>query len=157
MLTPRLLLSLAALTLLAAAPPAWARTQGGAPARSSSHVALGLGADYLVDPETGAFQITLAYETHIARMLTAGLRAGALLTSDPTKVGAPIDFRLRLRTHRLYFDGLVGPWLVFDSGDTLRFHGAIGVGLLTGAMSIGLEAGALDGTGIIGLRLAFAL
>jgi hypothetical protein len=151
--TIRIVVSLA---LLAAAHAAHA-ARGSAPAQSSSHVALGLGADYLVDPEVGEFQATLAYETHVARMLTAGVRAGVLLTGDPTKVGAPIDFRLRVRTHRIYFDGLIGPWLVFDSGDTLRFHGALGVGLLTGGMSLGLEAGALDRTGMVGLRLAFNL
>jgi hypothetical protein len=153
MRTLRIVVSLA---LLAAAPAAHA-AHGSAPAQSSSHIALGLGADYIPDPEIGAFQLTLAYETHLARMLTAGVRAGALLTSDPTKVGAPIDFRLRLRTHRLYFDGLVGPWLLFDTGDTLRFHGALGFGLLAGGMLVGLEAGTLGGKGIVGLRLAFAL
>jgi hypothetical protein len=153
MRTLRIVVSLA---LLAAAPAACA-AHGSAPAQSSSHVALGLGADYLVSPEIGDFMLTLAWETHLARMLTAGVRAGALLTTDPTKVGAPIDFRLRLRTQRLYFDGLIGPWLLFDSGDTLRFHGALGFGLLAGAMSLGLEVGSLDHTGMVGLRLAFAL
>jgi hypothetical protein len=153
MRTARIIVSLA---LLAAAPAAHA-ARGSAPAQSSSHVALGLGADYLVNPEIGDFMLTLAWETHVARMLTAGVRAGALLTTDPTKVGAPIDFRLRLRTQRLYFDGLIGPWLLFDSGDTLRFHGALGFGLLAGAMSLGLEVGSLNHTGMVGLRLAFAL
>jgi hypothetical protein len=160
MRTLRIFFSLAVLALLAAPPAARAArgsAQSSSQAQSSSHIALGLGADYLVDPEVGEFQLTLAYESHLARMLTAGVRAGVLLTGDPTKVGAPIDFRLRLRTHRLYFDGLVGPWLVFDSGDTLRFHGALGFGLLTGAMSLGLEVGALDHTGMIGLRLGFSL
>jgi hypothetical protein len=152
MRTLRIVVSLA---LLAAAPTAHA-ARGSAP-QSSSNVALGLGADYLVDPEIGEFQLTLAWETHLAQMLTAGFRAGALLTSDPSKVGAPIDFRLRLRTQRLYFDGLVGPWLIFDSGDTLRFHGALGFGLLAGAMSLGLEVGSLDHSGMVGLRLAFSL
>jgi hypothetical protein len=157
MRTLRLAVSLAALAVLAA-PRAAHAARGSAPAQSSSHVALGLGADYLVDPELGEFQLTLAWETPIARMLTAGVRAGVLLTSDPTKVGAPIDFRLRLRTHRLYFDGLIGPWLVFDSGDTLRFHGALGFGvLLSRGVSLGLEVGALDRTGIVGLRLAFSI
>lgn len=149
MRTPRLVLGLAALSLLLAAPAAHAR--GG------SGVALGLGADYLVKPEVGEFQLTLALEQRLARAVTAGVRVGALVTGEDTKVGVPLDFRLRLRSHRLYVDGLVGPWFVFDSGDTVRFHGALGFGLLAGSMSFGLEVGALGRSGIIGLRLAFAI
>ena len=155
----RIALSLSALALLLTASPAEARRAGQA-ARThsrSTNVTLGLGADYLVDPEVGEFQLTLALETPIARGLTAGARFGVLMTSEPTKVGAPIDFRLRLRTHGLYVDGLIGPWLIFDSGDTLRFHGGIGFGILTGSMSLGLEVGFLDRSGMIGLRLAFSL
>lgn len=154
----RIALSLSALALVLAASPAEARRGGGARTRAdSTSLALGLGADYLVDPEVGELQLTLALETPIARGLTVGARLGALVTSEPTKVGAPIDLRLRLRTHGLYFDGLIGPWLLFDSGDTLRFHGGFGFGILTGAMSLGLEVGALDRSGIIGLRLAFSV
>jgi hypothetical protein len=154
----RIALSLSVLALLLAASPAEARRAGQAARRhSGSNVALGLGADYLVDPEVGEFQLTLALETPIARGLTAGARFGALMTSEPTKVGAPIDFRLRLRTHGLYVDGLIGPWLIFDSGDTLRFHGGLGFGILTGSLSLGLEVGFLDRSGMIGLRLAFSL
>jgi hypothetical protein len=155
----RIALSVSALALLLAGSPAEARpaSHGARTRSSSSNVALGLGADYLVDPEVGEFQLTLAVETPIARGVTAGARFGALMTSDPTKVGAPIDFRLRLRTRGLYLDGLIGPWLVFDSGDTLRFHGGVGFGLLTGRMSLGLEVGFLDRSGMIGLRLAFSL
>jgi hypothetical protein len=155
----RIALVLSALALLVTASPAEAR-RAGRRARThaaSTNVALGLGADYLVDPETGEFQLTLAVETPIARGLTAGARFGALVTSDPTDVGAPIDFRLRLRSRGLYLDGLVGPWLIFDSGDTLRFHAGFGFGILTGSMSLGLEVGYLDPTGMIGLRLAFSL
>jgi hypothetical protein len=149
---------LAALALLLAAPAARARDGHGSKSRTpSSGVALGLGADWLLDPELGSFQLTLAFERAVAQSLTAGVRLGALVTSDPTHVGAPIDFRLRLRTHGLYLDGLVGPWLVFDSGDTLRFHGAFGFGLLAGTLSLGAEVGVLDGSGIVGLRLAFSL
>jgi hypothetical protein len=102
-------------------------------------------------------QLTLAVETPIARGLAAGARFGALVTSDPTRVGAPIDFRLRLRAGRLYADGLVGPWLLFDSGDTLRLHAAFGFGILARSMSLGLEVGYLDPTSMIGLRMAFPL
>ena len=147
----RIALFLSALALLLAASPAEAR-RGGA-----TNVAFGLGADYLIDPEEGEFQATLALETPIVRALTVGARFGALITSDSNDVGVPIDFRLRLRTSGLYFDGLIGPWLIFDSHDTLRLHGAFGFGVLTGSMSFGAEVGFLDDTGMIGLRLAFSL
>lgn len=153
----RIAFSLSVLALLLAASPAEARRAGRGARASSTNVALGLGADYLVDPEVGEFQLTLALETPIARRLTAGARFGALIISESSDVGVPIDFRLRLRTHGLYLDGLIGPWLVFDSGDTLRFHGGFGFGVLTGSMSLGLEVGFLDDTGMVGLRLAFSL
>lgn len=150
----RIVLSLSAVALLLAAVPAEA-----ARARRSSagttRVALGLGADWLVDPEEGEAQLTLALETPLLRGVTAGARFGAMLIADD--VGAPIDFRLRLRTRGLYLDGLVGPWLVFDSGDTVRLHAAFGFGVLARALSFGLEVGYVDPTGMIGLRLAFAL
>lgn len=156
----RIVLSLSLVALLAA-PPAAAGAQRRRPSRAAkratSGVALGLGADYLVDPEIGELQLTLAVETPVARGLTAGARLGALVTSDPTRVGAPIDFRLRLRAGRLYADGLVGPWLLFDSGDTLRLHAAFGFGILARSMSLGLEVGYLDPTSMIGLRMAFPL
>ncbi len=146
----RIALFLSALALLLAASPAEAR-------RSDSNVALGLGADYLIDPEEGAFQLTFALETPIVSGLTVGARFGALITSDSNDVGAPIDFRLRLRTGGLYLDGLIGPWFIFDSHDTVRFHGGFGFGVLAGSMSFGGEVGFLDDTGMIGLRLAFSL
>lgn len=148
----RIALFLSALALLLAASPAEAR-----PAGRGTNVALGLGADYLVDPEEGEFQLTFALETPIVSGLTVGARFGALITSDSNDVGAPIDFRLRLRTQRLYLDGLIGPWLIFDHGDTLRFHGGFGFGVLAGSMSFGAEVGFLDDSGMIGLRLAFSL
>lgn len=148
----RIALSLSTLALLAAASPAEARRGGG-----GSRVALGLGADYLVDPEVGEYQLTLSVETPIVRGLTVGLRFGAMIIPEPEDVGAPIDFRLRLRTHGVYLDGLLGPWLVFESHDTVRFHGAFGFGVLAGAASFGGEVGWLDDTAMIGLRLAFSL
>ena len=148
----RIVLALTGLTLLLTAAPAEARSAG-----HGTRLALGLGADYLVDPEMGEFQLTLALEKPITHGLTMGARFGALLIPETDDVGAPIDFRLRLRTHGLYIDGLVGPWLVFDSGDTLRFHGAFGFGFLAGSASFGLEVGWLDDTGLIGLRAAFSL
>jgi hypothetical protein len=151
----RIVLALSTVAVLLAASPAEAR-RGGGGGGGGTRVALGLGADYLLDPEIGEFQLTLALETPIVRGLTAGVRFGGLITSD-SDVGAPIDFRLRLRTHGIYVDGLIGPWLLFERHDVLDLHGAFGFGLLSGGTSIGLELGWLDGTGMLGLRLAFSL
>jgi hypothetical protein len=125
--------------------------------QSGTTIELGLGGDYIVDPQLGEFQLTLAADAPLGRMVSAGVRAGVLLTSSPTHVGAPIDFRLRIHGQRLYVEGLVGPWFIFGSGDTFRIHGGIGVGLRTAGMTVGLEAGVLDSSGIIGLRLAFPI
>jgi hypothetical protein len=155
---PRVVLAVTALAVLFAAPRAMARAQHHHHAQgSATHVELGLGADYIVDPELGELQLTIGIERRLARGLSAGLRVGALVTGEPTHFGAPIDARLRFRTHGLYFEGLVGPWLLFASGDTLRFHGAFGFGFMSGGLSLGLEVGALGSSGIGGLRLAFSI
>jgi hypothetical protein len=126
-----------------------------APARAGT--ALGLGADVPTEPEVGAFQLTLAVESRLARHLSLGGRFGALLATGPTRLGVPLDLRLRARLGRVYLDGLVGPWLVFDDGDVLRFHAGVGFGLLTRSFSFGLEVGWLDPTPMIGVRLAFPI
>jgi len=159
MRSPRLPLSLAAAAVLLVAPRAQARTTQHVQHQSSSatHLELGVGADYIVDPQQGELNLTIAIDRHLARGLSGGLRLGALLTGSPTKFGAPIDAYFRFRTHRVYFEGLVGPWLLFASGDTVRFHGGVGLGLLLGGgVSAGLEVGFLGSSGIGGLRLAFA-
>jgi hypothetical protein len=142
---PRIVLAAAALSALL-----WA-----APARAGA--ALGLGADYLVDPEAGAFQLTFAGETRLARHFTIGGRGGIMLLTDPGRVGIPLDLRLRFRADRLYVDGLVGPWIVLDDDDGVRFHGALGFGVLGRSFSFGVEVGVLHDTTIVGARLAFPL
>jgi hypothetical protein len=127
------------------------------PRAASAHVALGLGADYLIDPEAGELQLTLAAETRLAKHLSLGARFGVMYLSDPGRVGVPIDGRLRFRGGGLYVDGLVGPWLDFDSGDTVRLHAAFGFGLLTRSLSFGLEVGWLDPTSMVGVRVAFPI
>jgi hypothetical protein len=127
------------------------------PRSASAHLALGLGADWLVDPEAGELQLTLAPETYLARHLTLAARFGVMYLSEPDRVGVPIDGRLRYRGHRFYVEGLVGPWLVFASGDTVRLHAAFGFGLLTSSLSFGLEVGYMDPTSMIGVRVAFPL
>ncbi len=141
----RSILAAAALCALALARPASAGTS------------LGLGADYLVDPESGELQLTLAAETPLARHISLGARFGAMYLAEPDRFGVPIDGRLRVRGRGFYAEGLVGPWLVFGSGDTLRLHAAFGFGLLTRTLSFGLEVGWLDPTSMIGVRVAFPL
>ncbi len=141
-------LSLAALAVTAAV--GWARP-------AEAHVSLGLGADYALDPGRGLMELTLTADTPLARSLSVGGRFGALLTTDPTHVGVPIDLRLRVRFSRMYVDGLVGPWIVFEESRALKLHAGFGVGLLTRSISLGVEVGYLDPWAMIGLRLGFAI
>ena len=145
------------MTPLRAALAAAALAAVAVPRSASANLALGLGADWLVDPQSGELQLTLAPETHLARHLTLAARFGVMYLSEPDRVGVPIDGRLRYRGHRFYVEGLVGPWLVFDSGDTVRLHAAFGFGLLTSSLSFGLEVGYMDPTSMIGVRVAFPL
>ena len=144
-MTPRLTL-IASLALAAAL---WSR-----PAAAS--VRLGLGADYWFDPEIGSLQLTLAADTPLARRTTIGGRFGLLVTSGDNDVAVPIDLQLRVRGRRLYFEGLVGPWIFFTD-DALRIHAGVGFGLLSRSFSFGLEVGWVDPTAIAGVRLAFRL
>jgi hypothetical protein len=148
----RLALAAAALVAVALPQPADAARRR---ARPSSSVQLGLGADWLLDPETGAFQLTFAADRWIARNTSFGARFGALFLSDPGRVGVPIDARLRFRADRLYLEGLIGPWIVFDDDDALRFHAGVGFGLYASGFQLGLELGYLDPTSTVGVRLAF--
>ncbi len=141
--------------LLAAA--AFAALVHPSPAAAHPHAALGLGADWLVDPEDGEIQLTLAIDTHLARHVMLGARFGAMYLAEPDRFGAPIDGRLRIRSGRVYAEGLVGPWLVFDDGDNLRLHAAFGFGLQTPSLSFGFEVGWLRPTSMIGVRVAFSL
>ena len=127
---------------------AWAR-----PAAASA--ALGLGADYLVDPSEGAFQLTLAADTPLVRHVSIGARFGAMLVSGPSRLGVPLDARLRIHIQRVYLDGLIGPWIVFKDDPAVRFHGGVGFGIASRGVQLGLEVGYLDPTTTIGLRLAF--
>jgi hypothetical protein len=134
--------------LAAALALVWSR-----PAAAS--VALGLGADYLVDPSQGAFQLTLAADTPLARHLSVGARFGAMLVSGPSRLGVPIDARLRIHMERVYLEGLVGPWIVTKEDPAVRFHGAVGFGVVSRGLQLGLEVGYLDPSAMIGVRLAF--
>lgn len=119
--------------------------------------ALGLGADWLTDPQAGEFQLTVAADTALVRHVTLGVRFGMMYFGDGQYVGAPIDGRLRIRGRRLYAEGLVGPWIVFGGNDTLRFHGAFGFGIYSRSLTFGFEVGWVDPTPMIGVRVAFPL
>ena len=140
----RLLLGAGLLALLG-----WAR-----PAAAAAR--LGLGADWLPDPGSGALLLTLAGDTPLSRSLSAGGRIGVLLQADPTRLGVPIDGALRLRLGRFYVEGLAGPWISF-SGEAVRLHAAIGFGLVTKDLQVGLEVGWLDPSSALGVRLAIPI
>jgi hypothetical protein len=140
---------LARLAPLALATALWCR-----PAEAT--VRLGLGADYWFDPEVGSLQLTLAADTRLAKRTTIGGRFGVLVTSGPNDVAVPIDLQLRIRGRRLYFEGLVGPWIFFTD-DALRLHAGLGFGLLSRSFSFGIEVGWVDPTALAGIRLAFPL
>ncbi|HET8538685.1 MAG TPA: hypothetical protein VFL83_02315 [Anaeromyxobacter sp.] len=146
-MTPlRAVLAAATLAALAAARPA-----------SAHGPELGLGADWLVDPDSGELQLTLGVATHLARNVDLGVRFGVAWFDEADVVGVPIDGRLRIRTGRLYLEGLVGPWILFDSGDSVQLHAAIGFGLQSRSLSFGLEVGVLEDTSMVGVRVAFPL
>jgi hypothetical protein len=127
------------------------------PAAASPAVELGVGADWLVSPGDGAFQLTLGGDSRLNPHLSWGGRVGLLVLTGPGRVGVPIDVRLRGHFGRIYVEGLVGPWVVFNDQDALRFHAGIGFGLATRSFDVGLEVGYLDPTSMVGLRLAFPL
>jgi hypothetical protein len=130
---------------------AWARPAPAAGAEA------GLGADFMVDDNAGGFLGTLALDTPVARHLTIGGRFGLFLESGPTRLGVPLDARLRLRLRKVYVDGLAGPWFLFRHGEGLRFHAGVGAGIfLRRNVTLGAELGYLDPSSMLGARVAFA-
>ena len=123
---------------------------------ANASVNLGLGADW-IEGGVAQFNLTLGADTFLARNLSLGGRAGVAVFDDSHHLGIPIDFRLKLHVQRIYFEGLVGPWLLMDDGDRFRFHGAFGFGLEAGSLAFGLEVGRLGRATMLGLRLAFRL
>lgn len=123
---------------------------------ANASVNLGLGADW-IEGGVGELNLTLGADTFVARSLSIGGRAGVAFFDDSHHLGIPIDFRLKLHVQRIYFEGLVGPWMLIDSGDLFRVHGAFGFGLESGSLAFGLEVGILGRATMLGLRLAFRL
>ena len=124
-------------------------------AAGAANFRLGVGADYWMT-ESGVFDLTLEIEAIVARHLGVGGRFGLALVTSPTTVAIPLDLVVAGEFSRFYVEGLVGPWIVFQ-GNAFRAHAALGFGLRTRSVSVGLEGGWLDPEGIIGLRLAFPL
>jgi hypothetical protein len=123
---------------------------------ANASVNLGVGADW-IEGGVGELNLTLGADTFLARRLSIGGRAGVAFFDDSHHLGIPIDFELKLHVQRIYFEGLVGPWMLIDSGDLFRFHGAFGFGLEAGSVAFGLEVGRVDRATMLGLRLAFRL
>jgi hypothetical protein len=140
----RLLAAAALLALLAGAAPA------------AAAVELGLGADWIRNG-SGELNLTLAADTWVARRLTVGGRFGVALFGSSSDLGVPVDGRIRLHLQRVYLEGLVGPWFLFGGGDLIRVHGALGFGLETRHVNVGLEVGALGGNAMLGVRLGFPI
>jgi hypothetical protein len=121
----------------------------------AASIRLGLGADYWFD-EGAAFQGNLGVETHLAGPLHLGGRFGVAFLTKPGTLGIPIDLVLSLNlSRRFYLEGLVGPWIVIDHGETLRAHAAFGFGLKSGALTFGLEVGYASPEPILGVRLGY--
>jgi hypothetical protein len=127
---------------------------GSRPAHAS--VNLGLGADWL-GGGTGEMNLTLGVDSYLARNISIGGRAGAAFFESSHHLGIPIDLSLKVHIQRIYFQGLLGPWILLDAGDLFYFHGGFGFGLESGSLSFGLEIGRLFHASMVGLRLGFRL
>ncbi len=121
---------------------------------SAVNIRLGLGANYWF-VKSGLFDVTLAEDGRIVGPLYIGGRVGAALVTGPETAGIPIDLLIGV----VFADGLIyieasgGPWLIFNRGDLLRGHGALGFGFNKGIFFVGLEVGYLEPNAIIGLQL----
>jgi hypothetical protein len=135
---------LATLALLGAARPA------------AASVDLGLGGDW-IEGGTGELNLTLSVDRFVARRLSVGFRGGAAFFESSDHLGVPLDARLTVHVQRIYFEGLVGPWILLDADDAVKFHGAFGFGLESRGVDVGLEVGVLGDATMLGLRVAFRL
>ena len=124
------------------------------PAAASAN--LGLGADW-ASGGTGEFNLTLGADSFLARNFSIGGRGGVAFFDHGHDVAIPLDLRFKLHVQQIYFEGLVGPWLFFDSGDLFYFHAAFGFGIESRGVAFGLEVGSLSDATLVGLRLLFRL
>jgi hypothetical protein len=123
----------------------------------AASVRAGLGASYWLDQESALFDFTLAVEGRITGPVSAGARFGVGLITEGNDLAIPLDLLLRfnLTSAPVYVEGMVGPWIVLGRGDALRVHAAFGFGFQRQGFSIGLEAGYLDPSPLIGVKLGY--
>ncbi len=126
-----------------------------APCSAIASVRLGFGADYWID-RAGEFNFTLGALGTLTRGVSAGVRFGALLVTQPATAGIPLDLQLRVAVSRLYLEGSAGPWILFTDRP-VRAHAAFGFGLQTGIVSFGIELGWLDPAALLGARLGLRI
>jgi hypothetical protein len=121
---------------------------------SAVEIRLGLGASYWFE-RTGLFDLTLGVNGRIVGPLYIGGRVGAGVTTSGPNVIIPINLVVGVIIVEglLYIEGMGGPWIAIDTGDTLRGHGALGFGFLRGMFWVGVEAGYLEPDAILGVRL----
>ncbi len=84
------------------------------PIAANAGARLGLGADFWVD-HGGVFELTLGVDTPLVRNVHLGARFGGLISTTAPEFGVPLDLDLRVNFGRIYLEGLVGPWIFFDS------------------------------------------
>ncbi|MFN0062790.1 MAG: hypothetical protein ACKVPX_09755 [Myxococcaceae bacterium] len=114
-----------------------------------------LGADYWLTQQ-GIFSFTASLRAPIVpRQFSVGARFGGMFLT-PTTGGIPVDLHLRLDISEFYLDGLVGPWFLFTTAP-VRVHAGGGFGWQRGIIMVGLEAGWLAPSALLGLRVGFRL
>jgi hypothetical protein len=124
-----------------------------APSAAFASLRAGFGADYWFN-RGGEFNVTLAAHASLTRAVSAGVRFGVLVATDPATAGIPIDLQLRVKIprERFYFEGSAGPWILFIDSP-VRAHFGLGFGLDAGVISFGVEVGWLDPNALLGARL----
>jgi hypothetical protein len=126
-----------------------------APSTAAASIRLGVGADYWFTG-TSEFNFTAAPMLSLTPGVSLGGRFGMLLVSSPATAGVPLDVQLRISIQHLYLEGSVGPWILF-ADKPVHTHVAFGFGLQAGIVSIGVEAGWLEPSAVMGARLALRL
>jgi hypothetical protein len=122
---------------------------------AAATIRLGLGADYWFNGH-GEFNFTLAPMVKLSHAISVGGRFGVALITAPATAGIPIDIQIRVSIEQLYLEGSGGPWILFTDSP-VRAHGAFGFGLQSGIVSFGIEAGWLDPSALLGVRLGLRL
>ncbi len=125
------------------------------PSTAAASIGLGFGADYWFNG-TSEFNFTAAPMLSLTPGVSLGGRFGMLLVSSPATAGVPLDLQLRISIRQLYLEGSFGPWILF-ADHPVHTHAAFGFGLQTGIVSLGVEAGWLDPSALLGVRLGLRL